>query len=169
MLQVANKRYPDFYLLPVYVCWGLSALMLAAVLVVPESPWYHARHGQKEAAFKSMKRLYGNVNGYDYEEVRACRLKTYDALIWRQEYGIIQRTLEHEKMELETSGTTRYKDIFSGRNKQRTMIITVFFTAELLGGLAMISTYSTCEFVRMRVLYDALILVHLKTSLRLRV
>ena len=63
----------------------------------------------------------------------------------QQEYGIIQRTLEHEKLELEASGATRYKDIFTGRNRMRTMIITVFFTAELLGGLAMISTYSTCE------------------------
>ena len=129
MLQVANKRYPDFYLLPVYVCWGLSGLMIIAIFIVPESPWYHARRGNKEAAMNSMRKLYGNIEGYDLEE----------------EYGIILRTLEHEKWELEHANATQYKDIFLGRNRLRTTIVTVLFTAQLLGGLAMISTYSTCE------------------------
>ena len=128
MLQVANKKYPTFYKLPIYVCWGLSGLMLAAILIVPESPWFYARHDNKEGAMKSMKRLYGNIPGFDPEE----------------EYGIILRTLEHERFELVQAGATKYKDIFIGQNRLRTTIVTVLFTAQLLGGLAMISTYSTC-------------------------
>jgi SP family general alpha glucoside:H+ symporter-like MFS transporter len=45
-----------------------------------------------------MKQLYGGVKGYDFEE----------------EYGIILRTIEHEKEKL--NNHPRYNDVFRGLN-----------------------------------------------------
>ena len=81
MLQVANQKFPTFYRLPLYVCWGLSALMLVGILLVPESPWFYARHGRKADAMKSLGRLYGGIEGFSAEE----------------EYGIIEMTLVLER------------------------------------------------------------------------
>ncbi|GFZ44385.1 hypothetical protein JCM24511_02107 [Saitozyma sp. JCM 24511] len=130
MLQVANEKYPNLYLLPIYVLWGLSAIMLGSILVLPESPWYYARHNNKEACMRSMRRLYGDVKEYDYEE----------------EYNIILRTLEHERKEIELQKAAHWGDIVSSYNLKRTLIITIYFVGELLGGLALVSTYSTYFF-----------------------
>ena len=77
MIQVVNKKFPLYWQLPVYVLWGPTGAVLILVSVLPESPWYYARRGDREAAIKSLRRLYGNVKGFDVEE----------------EYRIIQRTL----------------------------------------------------------------------------
>jgi SP family general alpha glucoside:H+ symporter-like MFS transporter len=134
MLQVANKRYPLLYKLPIYVCWGLSAVMICCITFVPESPWVYARWGNKEAALKSMARLYANVDGYDYEE----------------EWGIIIRTLAHEKEVLSQQGATPLKDLFVGHNLKRTLLLVGLFFAQIWGGLSMISTYGTCELIDLR-------------------
>ena len=101
MLQVANAQYPDFYLLPIYVCWGLSAMILISITVIPESPWQLARHGKKAAAMRSMQRLYGGIDGYNVEE----------------EYNIIVQTLAHERAELEAQKTVAWRDVLQGRNR----------------------------------------------------
>ena len=130
LLQVCNERYPTFYLLPVYVLWGVAVLMLGSIIVLPESPWVYGRRGEKEQAFKAMKKLYGNIKDYDYEE----------------EWNIICRTLEHERMKLEADGATSYGDLFAGPNRRRTLILVGFYFAQIWGGLSMISTYGTCKF-----------------------
>jgi SP family general alpha glucoside:H+ symporter-like MFS transporter len=99
------------------LCWAF----------IPESPWFHARRGNKEAAMKSLKQLYGNVEGYDFEE----------------EYSIIARTIEHENVMLEHK--PRYRDVFRGNNLKRTLTVMLLAACGQLGGLAVISTYSTCE------------------------
>ena len=129
MLQIANQRSPDFYLLPVYVCWGLAGLMLICIIIVPESPWYHARRGNKDKCLKVMRRLYGNIEAFNYEE----------------EYSIIQRTLDHEIEVLAVQKATAWKDLFVGQNKWRTIIILCYAFAQHWGGLALIGTYGTCE------------------------
>jgi hypothetical protein len=50
-----------------------------------------------------MKRLYGNVEGYDYEE----------------EYGIILRTIAHEKELLAESKAQSWTHVFRGLNGKR--------------------------------------------------
>jgi SP family general alpha glucoside:H+ symporter-like MFS transporter len=67
-------------------------------MFVPESPWFYARKGNQGAVMRSMKQLYGGVKGYDFEE----------------EYGIILRTIEHEKEKL--NNHPRYNDVFRGLN-----------------------------------------------------
>lgn len=98
MMQQINQKHPDNYLLAMRVLWGPIALMLVCWVFVPESPWFHARHGNKEKAIKAMKLLYGGVRSYDFEE----------------EYAIIVRTIKHERDVL--GCRTRYIDVFKGFN-----------------------------------------------------
>jgi MFS transporter, SP family, general alpha glucoside:H+ symporter len=98
MMQQLNQRHPDNYLLAMRILWAPIGLMIVCWFFIPESPWFHARRGNKEQAIKTMKQLYGGVEGYDFEE----------------EYGIIAKTIEHERELLEDR--PRYVDIFKGLN-----------------------------------------------------
>ncbi|KEF55030.1 uncharacterized protein A1O9_08683 [Exophiala aquamarina CBS 119918] len=148
MMQQLNQKHPDNYLLAMRILWAPIGLMIVFWAFVPESPWFHARHGNKEQALKAMKQLYGGVKGYDYEE----------------EYGIIERTIAHESSMLQ--GKPTIMDIFKGLNlvggaftlikhkeqyitdltQKRTLTVMVLAVTQQLAGLAIISTYSTYFF-----------------------
>jgi hypothetical protein len=102
MMQQLNKSHPDDYLLAMRVLWAPIGLMIIFWIFVPESPWFHARNGDKPAAMKSLKQLYGNVQGYDFEE----------------EYSIIERTIIHERDTLQHKPT--YLDVFRGLDRVST-------------------------------------------------
>lgn len=99
MMQQLNQKHPDNYLLAMRVIWAPVGLMIIFWMFIPESPWYHARRGNKEKALKCMRQLYGGVKGYDIEE----------------EYGIIARTIAHERAVLQDK--PRYVDVFKGLNR----------------------------------------------------
>ena len=98
MMQQLNKSHPDNYLIAMRIIWGPVALMIVCWALVPESPWFHARQGNKEKALKAMRQLYGGVKGYDFEE----------------EYGIIARTIEHERDVLQEQPS--FVHVFKGLN-----------------------------------------------------
>ena len=98
MMQILNKKHPDNYLLAMRILWGPIAFMIICWALIPESPWFHARNGNKEKALRAMRQLYGNVSGYDFEE----------------EYGIIARTIEHEREVLKDA--PGFTQVFKGLN-----------------------------------------------------
>lgn len=104
MMQQLNQRHPDNYLLAMRILWAPIGLMIICWMFIPESPWFHARRGDKDKAIKSMKQLYGGIDGYNFEE----------------EYGIIARTIEHEKIQLQES--PKYVHVFKGVNLVSTSI-----------------------------------------------
>ncbi|KAI5458760.1 hypothetical protein BGZ63DRAFT_432233 [Mariannaea sp. PMI_226] len=128
MMQQLNEKHPDNYLLAMRILWAPVGLMIIFWVFVPESPWFHARRGEKEKALKCMKQLYGGVKGYDFEE----------------EYGIIARTIEHEREVLQEQ--PKYIHVFKGLNLKRTLTVVILSVAQQLAGLAIISTYSTYFF-----------------------
>lgn len=130
MMTMVNRNHPDFWLLPIYIEYGLIAVMLGCYVCLPETPWYYGRRENREGCFKSMKRLYGNVDGYDYEE----------------EYGIILRTIAHEKEMLAEAKTQSWTQVFRGLNGKRMFILLVMCTGQQVGGNALISVYSTYFF-----------------------
>ena len=99
MMQQLNQKHPDDYLLAMRILWAPIGAMILCWAFIPESPWFHARRGNKEGAMKSLKQLYGNVDGYNFEE----------------EYAIIERTIEHEQEML--AHKPSYADVFRGVNK----------------------------------------------------
>lgn len=101
MMQQLNEKHPDNYLIAMRILWVPIGLMLPLWALVPESPWHHVRRGNKEKALKCMEHLYGNIEGYNLEE----------------EYGIIERTIEHERHVLQEA--PKFVHIFKGVNLER--------------------------------------------------
>jgi sugar porter (SP) family MFS transporter len=128
MMQQLNQKHPDDYLLAMRILWAPIGLMIIFWAFIPESPWFHARRGDKEKAMKSLKQLFGNVEGYDFEE----------------ELGIIERTIEHERTMLDHA--PRYRDVFKGLNLRRTLTVMILAVCQQFAGLTIISTYSTYFF-----------------------
>ncbi|KAL1404926.1 hypothetical protein Q8F55_008538 [Vanrija albida] len=128
MMQQLNQRHPENYLLAMRILWAPIGLIIVCWAILPESPWYHARRGNKEGALKAMKQLYGGIEGFDYEE----------------EYGIIEHTIAHER-EI-NKGAPKYRDVFKGLNLKRTLSVAMLSACQQLAGLAIISTYSTYFF-----------------------
>lgn len=98
MMQQLNQKHPDDYLLAMRILWIPIGLMIVFWAIVPESPWWLVRQGKREQAMHNLKRLYGGVEGYDFEE----------------EYGIIERTIAHEYAMLDNQ--PRLIDVFRGLN-----------------------------------------------------
>ncbi|KYG43064.1 hypothetical protein M433DRAFT_72503 [Acidomyces richmondensis BFW] len=128
MMQQLNQKHPENYILAMRILWGPISLMILCWAFVPESPWFHARRGNKEKTMRAMRQLYGGVEGYNFED----------------EYWIIVRTIEHEKTVLQEK--PRYFDVFKGLNLKRTLTVMILAVAQQLAGLAIISTYSTYFF-----------------------
>ena len=101
MMQQINKKYPNDYILAIRVVWAPIGLIIFCWAFIPESPWYHAKRDNKDGALKSLKQLYGNVPGFDYEE----------------EYGIIRSTVLLELVNVDNR--PRYRDVFRGTNLVR--------------------------------------------------
>ncbi|UKZ94729.1 uncharacterized protein TrAFT101_009582 [Trichoderma asperellum] len=128
MMQQLNKKHPDNYLLAMRIIWAPVALMIVCWVFIPESPWFYARHDNKEKAIKSLKQLYGGVEGFDFEE----------------EYGIIVRTIAHEREVLQEAPS--YRHVFKGLNLKRAFIVVILSVSQQFAGLAIINTYSTYFF-----------------------
>ncbi|PON23295.1 hypothetical protein TGAM01_v207822 [Trichoderma gamsii] len=128
MMQQLNKKHPDNYLLAMRIIWAPVALMIVCWIFIPESPWFYARHDNKEKAIKSLKQLYGGVEGFDFEE----------------EYGIIVRTIAHEREVLQEAPS--YRHVFKGLNLKRAFIVVILSVSQQFAGLAIINTYSTYFF-----------------------
>ncbi|KAH8677975.1 general substrate transporter [Xylariales sp. PMI_506] len=129
IMQQLNQLYPNDYLFAVRILWVPIGLTIFFWSFVPESPWFYARHGDKDKAMQSMIKLYGGVEGYDFEE----------------EYGIIVRTIKHERKKLHDQQPS-YAHVFDGVNLQRTLTVMLLGVASQLAGLSIIGTYSTYFF-----------------------
>ncbi|GMK54163.1 hypothetical protein CspeluHIS016_0107490 [Cutaneotrichosporon spelunceum] len=127
MMNFLTIRAPMNWHLPVYATWGPVGLMGICFLIVPESPWFHARRGNKDKAVKVLKRLYGNIPDYDFDE----------------EYGIIAKTIEHERETIRRNKASSWTDVFKGTNGKRTFASLVIAACLQLGGYPILYTYST--------------------------
>lgn len=100
MMSVTNTQQPYYWQLPVYIEMGLVGFMGLCFIFIPETPWYYGRRGNKDGCLKTMQRLYSNVDDYDKE----------------QEWGIIERSIQHEKDIQAQSSALSWSAIFRGTN-----------------------------------------------------
>ncbi|CAH0004304.1 unnamed protein product [Clonostachys byssicola] len=128
MMQELNRRWPLNYTLPLRILIAPVVLMMFFWAFVPESPWHHTRRGNKEKAMKSLRQLYGGVEGYDFE----------------QEYDIIAKTIQHEREFMaEEPG---FLHVFKGVNLKRTLTVMLLSVCSQFGGLSVVLSYSTYFF-----------------------
>lgn len=150
-MQRLNATHPDSYILIPRMLWAFVGFLLIVFILLPESPWVYARQDEQEKCMKSLRQLYHEVPGYDSEE----------------EYGIILRTLEHERLFLEANKATSWRDISVGSNRVgltppvslrfglsdgavacgqiRFLLMLLLSCGGQFAGITLVGTYSTCK------------------------
>ncbi|KAJ4365383.1 hypothetical protein N0V95_000530 [Ascochyta clinopodiicola] len=116
------------YRIPYALQWMWFPILITAVYLAPESPWWYVRKGRYDDAKRSLLRLTSPKPG-----------STFDA---DETVDMMRHTNELEK-EM-TAGTT-YLDCFKGVNLRRTEIVCMLFLSQNLAGNTF-SNYSTYFF-----------------------
>ncbi|KAI1801787.1 sugar transporter [Daldinia bambusicola] len=112
------------YKVPFGVQWVWPVPILAGLIFAPESPWWYIRHGDREAARKSLLRLTSRDDPtFNVDETIA----------------MIEYTNELEKRT--TQGLT-YRDCFKGVDLRRTEIVVGIWLVQTLGGQNLMGYFS---------------------------
>ncbi|KAL4888884.1 general substrate transporter [Aspergillus ambiguus] len=103
------------YRIPLAVQWVWPAPLLCIAILMPESPWWQVRHGQYDAAEKTVQRLLSKNQNHTSRQVVAMMIHT-----------------DHIESEIEAG--TSYWDCFKGSNLRRTEIACMTFAGQVLAG-----------------------------------
>ncbi|ORX38153.1 and other transporter-domain-containing protein [Kockovaella imperatae] len=112
----ANSTSRWAWRIPYAIQWGFPIPVIIATWFAPESPWWLVRHGQNEAALRSLARLHNGENDDD------------------QMLALIQYTVVLERA-LAVGGT--YGDVFKGVNLRRTEVAFMSSLGQNLAGFAL--------------------------------
>lgn len=119
-----NRDDSGAYRIPFAIQWLWPLLILPGVLLAPESPWWHVRHGSKEKANHSLMRLTSRKQAdFNPDETIA----------------MIEHTNELEKNMQE--GVT-YRDCFKGVDLRRTETVVGSWLVQTLGGQNLMGYFS---------------------------
>ncbi|KAM5345993.1 hypothetical protein ACJ41O_011854 [Fusarium nematophilum] len=139
VLTLSEKTDAFNYKIPILTQWGFLGVMLPIFLWIPETPAYFAARDQHEKGKASLRRVNGNVPGYDVEV----------------EYAILQNTIleeqrEHEALADRNSGFKKlmrsYIQCFQRSNARRTLGAALPVCAQQLTGLAFLNGYASLFF-----------------------
>ncbi|KAL1959385.1 hypothetical protein VTO42DRAFT_2188 [Malbranchea cinnamomea] len=141
VLTLVEKRDRLNYLDPILTQWGFLGIMLPIFLWLPETPHYYAERDMDERGKQALRRVNGNVKGYDVE----------------LEYSIIKNTiLEERRLRQEALGPEgsktwirvmkSYIECFKGPNARRTLGAALPACAQQLTGLAFLNVYASLFF-----------------------
>ncbi|KAE8151579.1 general substrate transporter [Aspergillus avenaceus] len=103
------------YRIPYAVQWIWPAPLLVVGLFMPESPWWQVRHGEYEAAVKTVQRLTRGEERSKAKQTVAMMIHT-------------------DQIEQEIESGSSYWDCFRGSNLRRTEIACLTFSGQVLAG-----------------------------------
>ncbi|GLI73380.1 hypothetical protein PoHVEF18_001597 [Penicillium ochrochloron] len=110
-----NQRNDEWaWRVPLALQWIFPTPLMILVFLAPESPWWLIRHGRKDEALRSIKRL-----------------GTGDPEKAQQTFAMVQRTVE---IEAQMGGNARFLDMFKGTDLRRTIIICLMYASQNLAG-----------------------------------
>ncbi|KAJ3549491.1 hypothetical protein NM208_g479 [Fusarium decemcellulare] len=135
VLTVVEKQDPLDYKVPILTQWAFLGMMLPIFVWLPETAAYYAARDQDEKGKATLRRVNGNVPGYDVEV----------------EYAIIKNTILEEAHESRDTGGFKellgsYKMCFNKANIRRTFGSTIPICAQQLTGLAFLNVYASLFF-----------------------
>ncbi|KAF4472617.1 sugar transporter [Fusarium albosuccineum] len=135
VLTVVEKQDPLDYKVPILTQWAFLGMMLPIFVWLPETAAYYAARDQDEKGKATLRRVNGNVPGYDVEV----------------EYAIIKNTILEEAHESKDTGGFKelldsYKMCFNKANIRRTFGSTIPVCAQQLTGLAFLNVYASLFF-----------------------
>lgn len=105
-LEYRRAFYSEFAILGVWVpilCW------------LPESPAWYYKKGKHEEAKKAIRRLMGNIEGYDLEH----------------EYAVMGQEIDESLVLMHKSSKLSWIACFKGTNLRRTLISTIPFSMQV--------------------------------------
>ncbi|KAL9625825.1 MAG: hypothetical protein Q9160_000145 [Pyrenula sp. 1 TL-2023] len=112
-----NKRTDEWaWRVPLALQWLFPTPLLILIFLAPESPWWLARKGRKEQAYRSIKRL--GATGQTEEQSR-------------QTLATLERTVEIER---QLGGAPTLLDLFKGTDLRRTIIVCLMYASQNFAG-----------------------------------
>ncbi|PVH79891.1 MFS general substrate transporter [Cadophora sp. DSE1049] len=138
VLTISARSDPTNYLTPILTQWGFLGIMLPIFLWIPETAAYYAERDQDDRGKASLRRINGNVEGYDIDN----------------EYAVIKNTILEERQAMEAIGNKRgfrnvmrsYAECFKGSNAKRTLGAALPVCSQQLTGLSFLNTYASLFF-----------------------
>lgn len=100
-------------------------LIVVPLPFAPESPWYHIRKNEMEAARQALYKLYGTSTDLDAK------------------LAMMAKTVNED---LEATSAARWSQCFTGTNLMRTMISVMVFACQHLSGIVFVLGFSTYFF-----------------------
>lgn len=135
-LKVLSDNNPLNYLDAVYTEWAMVGALALIYAYIPESPIWCASRGRHDQGRAIINRLFGSVPGYDVD----------------YHYEIIKVAIEEENTRAKVDSHAKrtiwthiyeLRDIFVGSNGLRFLIAFMPSAVQQLGGLAVLSSYSS--------------------------
>lgn len=129
-IQTMAKRQPYHWLEPIYTQWAQIGIMLLIYTFLPESPAWCVGAGKLDRAKKELRKLNGNVPGYDVD----------------QQIEVLCLAAEHERAVAVEQNREHWTAIFRGTNGMRTLISLWTNMAQQFIGLTLFGTFGTYFF-----------------------
>ncbi|KAF5012866.1 hypothetical protein FDECE_1156 [Fusarium decemcellulare] len=129
-LKILDDTTPMKFRHMFYSEFIFAGLWCMPMLYLPESPVWYALKNRPEDAKKSLKRLIGNVEGYDVDH----------------EYEVIKYEAEESTRIQHGHGNNEWRAFFTRINIKRTVIATLPFTMQNFVGSPLFFNYSTYFF-----------------------
>jgi SP family general alpha glucoside:H+ symporter-like MFS transporter len=114
------------YRIPIACQWIIPGLILLTVLMWPESPVWLVRTGRREAAIRSIQRLYGTGNGKIDGEALLAQ---------------IEEVVAREQETSRDQGT--YRECFSKVQRRRTIVCMFVYACQYLSGVVLVQGYQS--------------------------
>lgn len=114
-LDVIEKTDPLNFRLAFYSQFAILGVWAPICILLPESPVWLCKKGKHDRAKRSLRRLIGNVEGYDVEH----------------EYKLIQQDVAASLILMERSSKHDWIACFRGTNLRRTLLSTIPFSMQV--------------------------------------
>ncbi|KAF9878618.1 hypothetical protein CkaCkLH20_04110 [Colletotrichum karsti] len=139
VLMLVQETNPLDYKTPILTQWGFLGVMLPIFLWLPETPAYFAERDQDETGKEILRRVNGNVEGYDIEtEYTIIKNIVLEERRVRQEFGFDDMGLKQVLLS--------FAECFNRSNVRRTLGAALPGCAQQLAGLSFLNTYASLFF-----------------------
>ena len=123
-LLTDSQTAPLEYRRAFYSQFAILGLWLPILVWLPESPAWLCKKGRHEQAQKSLRRLIGSVDGYD----------------WDREYAVLKQEIDASLILTQKSSKLGFVACFKGTNLRRTLVSTIPFSMQVSPTFAVHST-----------------------------
>ncbi|OAA56261.1 sugar transporter [Niveomyces insectorum RCEF 264] len=138
-LTIIEDTKPLDYKIAILTQWAFVGIMLPIFLWLPETPAYYAARDQDEKGKATLRRVNGNVDGFDVEIEYAIIKNTVLEEQYRQRELGIQDQSFREMLD-------SYVECFRGPNARRTLGAALPACTQQLTGLAFLNVYASLFF-----------------------